>query len=283
MKTHLLTDSDLVGRVQIPVAELMKTPNKMIRREDSLRGFEDANDMPGKISWSIGYFQKAPLEKELERAPTAEEAKAAPQPSKTPPEMEMLPSDAAPNPAKKDLPPPAPNVEKTKPNPKWPSGVLSVILHQVSLLCTRCLQQLTNRSTTLNDKTCPEQAVNEKEKLVRIPMSHPNNPTTCHLVMENSSSTTRWSTRLESSSTLPTPTLKLDTRCLFEISQTLLFELLSEIVDYERPILLWVLSVLGLVKFSPRLALLPRLMPLLKVSDLESESSATHDGSLTDK
>lgn len=42
--------SDLVGRVQIPVEELMKEPNKMIRREDSLMGFEDANDMPGTFS-----------------------------------------------------------------------------------------------------------------------------------------------------------------------------------------------------------------------------------------
>jgi hypothetical protein len=114
----------------------MKTPNKMIRREDKLAGFEDANDMPGKIVWSIGYFQKAPLQKELERAPTAEEAKAAPQPSKTPTEMEMMPNDDAPNPAKKDLPPPPPDVEKTKPNPKWPSGVLSVILHQVSSIAS---------------------------------------------------------------------------------------------------------------------------------------------------
>jgi inosine/xanthosine triphosphate pyrophosphatase family protein len=45
-----LTASDLVGRVQIPVEELMKTPNKMILREDSLMGFEDANDMPGTLS-----------------------------------------------------------------------------------------------------------------------------------------------------------------------------------------------------------------------------------------
>jgi hypothetical protein len=44
----LTSRSDLVGRVQIPVAQLMKEPNKMIRREDKLMGFEDANDMPGK-------------------------------------------------------------------------------------------------------------------------------------------------------------------------------------------------------------------------------------------
>jgi hypothetical protein len=40
--------SDLVGRVQIPISELMSEPNKMHRRTDSLMGFEDANDMPGE-------------------------------------------------------------------------------------------------------------------------------------------------------------------------------------------------------------------------------------------
>lgn len=48
--------------------------------------------------------------------------------------MEMLPQDAAPMPAKKDLPPAPPDVQKTKPDPKWPSGVLSVILHQINNL-----------------------------------------------------------------------------------------------------------------------------------------------------
>lgn len=43
--------SDLVGRVQIPVEELMKKPNEMHRREDSLMGFEDANDMPGEYRY----------------------------------------------------------------------------------------------------------------------------------------------------------------------------------------------------------------------------------------
>ena len=75
-----------------------------------------------------------PLKKELERAPTVEEAKANPEPTKTAPEMEMSPYDQAPHPAKKDLPPPPPDVQKTKPDPQWPSGVLSIILHQVNNL-----------------------------------------------------------------------------------------------------------------------------------------------------
>lgn len=124
-----------MGRVQIPVDELMAKPNQMIRREDGLMGFEDANDMPGKLVWSIGYFEKVPLRKELEQGPTVEEAASATDPGpKTAPEMEMHPADIAPNPAAKDLPPPPPDVLKTRPDPRWPSGVLSIILHQVNNL-----------------------------------------------------------------------------------------------------------------------------------------------------
>lgn len=77
-----------------------------------------------------------PLKKEFERPLTTDEKKAQPNPetTKTAPEMEMMPHDAAPNPAKKNLPPPPPDVQKTRPDPAWPSGVLSIILHQVNNL-----------------------------------------------------------------------------------------------------------------------------------------------------
>lgn len=127
--------SDLVGRIQIPVAELIEKPNQMLRRTDPLKGFEDADGMTGHLHWSIGYFEKVPLKKELERGLTAEEQKAKPaDPPKTAPEQEMRPDDQAPNPAKKDLPPPPPDVEKTRPDPEYPSGVLSIVLHHVSEL-----------------------------------------------------------------------------------------------------------------------------------------------------
>jgi len=81
--------------VQIPVKELMTTKNQMIDRTDKLVGFEDADQMSGTLqsvfrispyrlstdsrflslaslfrhSWSIGFFDKVPLKKELEREP----------------------------------------------------------------------------------------------------------------------------------------------------------------------------------------------------------------------
>ena len=48
--------------------------------------------------------------------------------------MEMRPGDKAPNPGARDLPPPPPDVRRTPPDPEYPSGVLSVIVHQINNL-----------------------------------------------------------------------------------------------------------------------------------------------------
>lgn len=125
-----MSADDLVGRVQIPIKELMETPNKMYRRSDSLKGFEDGNEMPGKLVWSIGYYDRAELKKEFERLPTKEEAKNEPAPVSAA-SKEMLPNDAAPNPARDFTPPAPPELVKTHPDPRWTSGILSIILHQV--------------------------------------------------------------------------------------------------------------------------------------------------------
>ncbi|KAG8695995.1 hypothetical protein FRC08_007433 [Ceratobasidium sp. 394] len=120
---------DLIGRVQVPVKELMSRPNEVVRRTDKLVGFEDATAMSGTLHWSIGYFPKVPLNKELERP-----LENPPPPTKTAPEMEMRPGDKAPNPAKRDLPPPQPDVSRTPPDPAYPSGILKVVIHQINNL-----------------------------------------------------------------------------------------------------------------------------------------------------
>ncbi|KAG8954346.1 hypothetical protein FRC03_011485 [Tulasnella sp. 419] len=132
---------DLIGRVQIPVKELMKEPNVMKRRTDNLTGYENADVMSGKLHWSIGYFEKTPLKRELERPP--ENPPTAP--TKTAPEMEMRPGDKGPNPAKRDLPPPPPDVQRTAPDPEYPSGILSVVIHQINNLERQNLKGTTGK------------------------------------------------------------------------------------------------------------------------------------------
>ncbi len=99
-------------------------------------------------SWSIGYFEKAPLNRDLERPiPPAKEGTPVPdsKPTRTAPEMEMRPGDKGPNPAAKDLPPPLPDVERTAPDPEWPSGVLSVVVHQINNLERQNLKGTTGK------------------------------------------------------------------------------------------------------------------------------------------
>jgi len=86
------------------------------------------------LSWSVGYYDKVPLNKALERPEPVDVSKAPAKPPRTAPEMEMRPHDKAPNPAAHDLPPPPPLIQRTPPDPKWPSGILSVIVHQINNL-----------------------------------------------------------------------------------------------------------------------------------------------------
>lgn len=43
----------------------MAKPNEMTERTDDLKGFEDADQMQGQLQWSVGYFEKAKLNREL--------------------------------------------------------------------------------------------------------------------------------------------------------------------------------------------------------------------------
>lgn len=53
-------DDDL-GRIEVDLKELMKseeTNGKLHDREDGFRALKAGQDMPGKLSWSVGYFSK---------------------------------------------------------------------------------------------------------------------------------------------------------------------------------------------------------------------------------
>jgi hypothetical protein len=84
----------------------------------------------GKLSWSYSYWPKLPLNPELQASPDLSTIT----PSKTLTEMEMRPGDIGPSPAAKDGPPPPATPLRTPPDPAYPSGILSVIVHGLSKL-----------------------------------------------------------------------------------------------------------------------------------------------------
>lgn len=108
---------DLVGRIELSVSELIQHPNQLCRRTDGLRGFQDANEMPGKLTWSVGYFSKVNL---VPRPPKAV--------------TEKSPSEAPPVDARRKDGSPGELTMKVSPSREWRSGILSVIIHHINNL-----------------------------------------------------------------------------------------------------------------------------------------------------
>jgi hypothetical protein len=102
----------------------MAKKNTMTPYTSKLQGFEDANDMPGTLQWSVGYYEKAALNQDLKKG-------ASPN---VPPAVKDDKGKAAQE---------AGTVADTKdekdalripPDADVPSGVLSIIVHQINNL-----------------------------------------------------------------------------------------------------------------------------------------------------
>jgi Ca2+-dependent lipid-binding protein len=94
----------------------------MVTRTDKLQGFEDANKMPGDLRWSIGYYEKSALNQALKKEPNAN----VPKEIKEEPKAQETGTVAD---SKDEL-----DALRIPPDANCPSGILSVIIHQINNL-----------------------------------------------------------------------------------------------------------------------------------------------------
>ena len=118
---------DIVGRVNVPLRDLMRHPNQIKSHLSNLMGFEDADQMQGQLSWSVGFFEKAKLNKKLRK--TEDESNedevdkvVKRRPSPIDSEQEALALD-------------------TPPDEEYPSGILSVIVKFIAGLERRDVEK----------------------------------------------------------------------------------------------------------------------------------------------
>lgn len=118
---------DIVGRVNVPLRHLMRHPNQIKSHLSNLMGFEDADQMQGQLSWSVGFFEKAKLNKKLRK--TEDESNedevdkvVKRKPSPIDSEQEALALD-------------------TPPDEEYPSGILSVIVKFIAGLERRDVEK----------------------------------------------------------------------------------------------------------------------------------------------
>ncbi|SLM33376.1 C2 domain [Lasallia pustulata] len=114
------TADDIVGKVELSMQKMIQHPGKMYPQVSKLRGMEADSEMPGELHWEVGYFGKPQFRPGLR---TDGKNPSLPESLKDKPELQddkgVLDNDEE------------NAVVHTPPDPLWPSGICSVIVHQI--------------------------------------------------------------------------------------------------------------------------------------------------------
>ncbi|KOS18903.1 Meiotically up-regulated protein [Escovopsis weberi] len=111
---------DVVGKIELSIQKLIQHPGQMFSHVSKLRGVKADSSMPGELHWEVGFFGKTQLRKAL----------------RTDGRNVNLPKELA---AKREFQDDYGSVQNevedavihTPPDPLWPSGILSIVVHQI--------------------------------------------------------------------------------------------------------------------------------------------------------
>lgn len=111
---------DIVGKVELSMQKMIQHPGKMYPQVSKLTGMEAGSEMPGELHWEVGYFSKPKFRPALR---TDGKNPGLPDSLKDNPELQD--DKGTLNNADQDA------VAHTPPDPLWPSGICSVVVHQI--------------------------------------------------------------------------------------------------------------------------------------------------------
>ena len=111
---------DIVGKVELSMQKMIQHPGKMYPQVSKLAGMEKDSEMPGELHWEVGYFSKPRFRPALR---TDGKNRELPKTLQDKPEFQDEKGTI--NNADQDA------VAHTPPDPLWPSGICSVVIHQI--------------------------------------------------------------------------------------------------------------------------------------------------------
>lgn len=179
------TADDDLGRVEVDLKELMhspKTKNKQCDRVDRFRGQDPTENMPGTISWSVGYYAKTRITEDQLASQTEDDK------IKTKEDLKKQVSDTAERKLREatehNVSREA-NQQKTQdyqerenalicaspPDPKYPSGILSIQIHNITGLEVEALQNK-DKDNELNREDEAEQSDDLPSSYCTIILNH---------------------------------------------------------------------------------------------------------------
>ena len=114
------TADDIVGKIELSMQKMIQHPGKMYPQVSKLTGMEAGSDMPGELHWEVGYFGKPQFRPALRT-----DGKDRNLPDALKDKEELQDDKGQLNNAADDA------VAHTPPDPLWPTGICSIIVHQI--------------------------------------------------------------------------------------------------------------------------------------------------------
>lgn len=111
---------DVVGKVELSIQKLIQHPGKMFPQNSTLRGTKAESSMPGNLSWEVGFFGRTQFRKALRT-----DGKDPNLPKELQDKKELQTDVGSLDTAEENA------VVHTPPDPLWPSGIVSIIVHQI--------------------------------------------------------------------------------------------------------------------------------------------------------
>lgn len=115
-----MSADDIVGKVELSMQKMIQHPGKMYPQVSKLTGMEANSEMPGELRWEVGYFAKPKF-----RAALRTDGKDNNLPDSLKDHEALQDDTGTVDTDEKDA------VMHTPPDPLWPSGVCSIVVHQI--------------------------------------------------------------------------------------------------------------------------------------------------------
>lgn len=155
------TSDDVVGKVELSMQKLIQHPGKMYPQVSRLRGISANSDMPGELYWEVGFFGKPQFRPALRT-----HGKNINLPDELKNHKQLQDEKGAIETSEEDA------VVHTPPDPLWPSGICSIVIHQIVNLEYENVQGSSGKRKGREYEPAMESGEIKEEQSKKLPSSY---------------------------------------------------------------------------------------------------------------
>ncbi|KAL2073399.1 hypothetical protein VTL71DRAFT_10723 [Oculimacula yallundae] len=155
------TADDVVGKVELSIQKMIQHPGKMYPQVSQLRGIHQDKIMPGELHWEVGYFGKPQFRPALKS-----HGKDVNLPDELKDKKELQDEKGSLDTKAEEA------VVSTPPDPLWPSGICSVVIHQIVNLELQNLQGSQGKRAGREFEPAQPSGENKDEEHKKLPSGY---------------------------------------------------------------------------------------------------------------